>query len=731
VVLLGVIAALAAFVAFRGDGSPAPETTGKLVRIAPDGGVEAAFDIGTEPNAVALSPGKVWVADRAEKTISRVGRESGEVEIESPTRGTPTDIAVRTYQVVLTHGPNQAGVVVFSTGSGGEDRSQSLNEGVFAFGSPYVAVHDEQFWLATGGRRAGRWSLVRGRIQSPVTLPRDNDEADSFASAIAVDDDAAWVIGDPNQPTLWRLDPVRRSIVAAIDLPAAPTDVATGLGSVWVSSELNDVLLRVDPATNRVADRIALGRGVGPVTAGAGFVWVGNALDGTVSRVDPTTLEVDTIDVGGSPLAIAADEEDVWVTTRPLPTEAPSDTVAIGAIASCEGPFATFELSFAGVELPLLRRGARLLGSEPSSGITKARVAGKDVELFLECGDDSGKTALRKARWLVEGVGVDLLVGPTQAAEAFAIRDYSRMRPGTTFLDGTAYAQALTLHDPSPNFFRFMPDGVQWNAGLGSYAFHELGWRRVVTVGDDFLSTYVTTAGFAAEFCSLGGTIVKQVWTPLGTADVSPYLEQVPKEGVDGFLMAGLSSTTQGFLDGLPQLRRGDLSRKIVGNTFMWELVDAGEPLGGVVIGDSLGAAPQNRAFLTEFRRHFPDLAPFAWDIWSVHFHNPTEAALQALESVDRHLEGDQQEFREALAQVRLVAPNGTIRLDERRQAIAPNYLVSLHEPASGGVPFAQHVRKIENVEQTFNGYFSPDDPPLGRDTIECKRADPPVWARR
>ena len=59
------------------------------------------------------------------------------------------------------------------------------------------------------------------------------------------------------------------------------------------------------------------------------------------------------------------------------------------------------------------------------------------------------------------------------------VQEYARMHPRTTFVDGSGAAP-----DPNPasNFFKFNTDGAQWMAGLGSYAYHTLGWRRAVTV---------------------------------------------------------------------------------------------------------------------------------------------------------------------------------------------------------------------------------------------------------
>jgi branched-chain amino acid transport system substrate-binding protein len=267
-------------------------------------------------------------------------------------------------------------------------------------------------------------------------------------------------------------------------------------------------------------------------------------------------------------------------------------------------------------------------------------------------------------------------------------------------------------------------------AGLGAYAYHELGWRRAVTVGDDFIAGYVATAGFAAEFCALGGKIVERIWAPLGTTDFSRYVAKAPRRGVDGYLMADVGPATQAFLEARPELRAAP-GKRMVGTVFLWSLVDAGLPLGDVVAAEPLGAEPRSSPFLTDFRRVFPDLAPYAWDIWSVYFYVPMEAALRALEQVDGDLSDGQRAFRAALAKVALDAPNGRISLDERRQVVGPSYLVNYRKPASGGPPVVHTVRKTDGVEQTYNGYFSPDDPPLGRDTIRCRKADPPAWARK
>ena len=97
-------------------------------------------------------------------------------------------------------------------------------------------------------------------------------------------------------------------------------------------------------------------------------------------------------------------------------------------------------------------------------------------------------------------------------------------RPAIAFVNGSA---SVRLRRPAPNFFSFHADGAQWSAGAGSYAYRELGWRRAVTITDDHdMFNWSQTAGFVAEFCSLGGTIVKRVRVPPGITDLSSVLAQ-------------------------------------------------------------------------------------------------------------------------------------------------------------------------------------------------------------
>lgn len=408
------------------------------------------------------------------------------------------------------------------------------------------------------------------------------------------------------------------------------------------------------------------------------------------------------------------------------------EALRIGVLASCEGIWGYwYDGSIAASELPFLERDARLVGPKPRDGVRGASVAGKPVELLFGCSDGLSEATLSEARRLVEREGVEVLIGPTTLAEAFAIRAYAAKHPEVTFVIGSASGQSTTLADPPENLFRFTPAGPQWMAGLGSYAYHDLGWRNVVTIGDEWSFSYLLHAGFAAEFCSLGGKIVEAVWLPSG-GDPARIAATVPKRGVDGFVATGYPDIR--LIERIPQLR-GRLAERLTGSGIVFAepavIETLGKRLKGLVYADptGYGTSTSNR-FIAGMDRFFPGIGEHVRSVAPPHFYTAATAVVQALAEVEGDLSGGQRRFREALSRVEVEGAGGRVRLDQDRQAVSANYLVRFEKDSAGKLT-PKVFRTIPNVEQTFNGYFRHDAPLTGRDTIECKKGNPPPWARR
>ena len=285
----------------------------------------------------------------------------------------------------------------------------------------------------------------------------------------------------------------------------------------------------------------------------------------------------------------------------------------IGILTDCFGPFSTlYETSVASAELPLLKRGGRLVGNKPSSGVAGAEVAGRPVELEIGCvaGNDD---VIPVARRLVEEIGAQAVVGPFDPQEGMILREYARRQPATAFLIQPSAASHLTLTKPAPNVFRFAPDAAQSVAGAGSYAYRELGWRTAAIVADDIPYSWEGAAGFISEFCSLGGRIVDRAWIPFG-ADPAAAVPQLPPK-TDGVYLGLALSPALGFLK--RYAAHHDVSRRLVSTTPLLYDPRVIPLTRGVVVAGSLPVQPTaaTAKYAASFAKAFPAIpAPTAID---------------------------------------------------------------------------------------------------------------------
>jgi branched-chain amino acid transport system substrate-binding protein len=399
-------------------------------------------------------------------------------------------------------------------------------------------------------------------------------------------------------------------------------------------------------------------------------------------------------------------------------------------MTDCEGTFASRSEGLIGAaELPLIERGAKLHGSNPSDGVESTSIAGKPFELLFGCERWGDRwTLLAELRRLVEREGANVVIGPPFTGDGIAVREYAKREPGVTFLL-TSPEQSATLKQTAPNVFRFSVDAAQMSAGLGSYAYRRLGWRRVITVGEDDPSGWPIVAGFVAEFCSLGGSVVQRIWAQADPAILSRIARKIAPRRADGVYFAGNDvQPSRTFVTALAR-RRPDLARSLVGGASMlWENLD---PRMVGVVGVSptpIAATPAWARFTSELATRFPDAHAQAFLVFAE--YDAMKAMLTALDSVDGDVSHREHRLMAALSHLRVNGSVGPIRLDSRRQAVGPVFLGAVARDTGGRLAVRQ-VRVVPGVEQSFGGYFRPTTPAPSRTQPICRRGRAPAWATR
>jgi branched-chain amino acid transport system substrate-binding protein len=416
-------------------------------------------------------------------------------------------------------------------------------------------------------------------------------------------------------------------------------------------------------------------------------------------------------------------------------TTSSSNVIKLGILSDCQGDFGSFYNDDIGGALAVLaKHGGKPSGTNPSDGMTGATIAGKSIQIVgFGCSDSTANKAIEETRRLVEQQGADIMIGPLSGDEGIAVANYAKTQPNKTFLNGISGAQDATLKVRAANFFRFNPDGAQWSAGLGDYAYNKLGWKTAAVIGDDYAFPYTSLAGFIAEFCAVGGNVTQRIWPPLGTNDYSSFITQIPNN-VDGLFVGVGGAGLISFLKQYQQLKGALNTKKVMGNTF-WpdpQLLQAiGTPMIGAVAANGISAdntSSQTAAYKQQLAV-YPAVQKDAASVFVLGYWSAMTGLAQALEQVHGDISGGQKSLQAALAKQVIDGPYGKISLDANRQAVFDNWVVQITPPAAGSnVPGIKTIERIPNVDQTFGGFFSPTTPAPDRSNPTCTKKTPPPW---
>ena len=341
-------------------------------------------------------------------------------------------------------------------------------------------------------------------------------------------------------------------------------------------------------------------------------------------------------------------------------------------------------------------------GAELAVKQRNGMVAGKKIEIIKASSDAKPDVAVNATRKLVEQDKVDIMVGPLSGSEGIAVKNYSKSQPNTTFINGSSGAQATTLQDPSPNFFRFNTEGAQWMVGLGEYAFKDKGFKKMALIAEDYAFPYSQVQGFMTEYCKLGGQVTHKAWVPLGGKDYSSVIAKLPGD-VDALLVVLGGADAVNFLT---QYEQAGGNKPMVGGSITVDQTVLnfkgkrresllGTPSAGP-IADSY-EAPEWKKFVADYKANFKDGFPSPSLFAYVYYIN-MKAALDGLEAVKGDLSGGQAKYREALKNLKLQTPDRHVTLDENRQAIGTTFVTEVAKGADGGF-FNKVVKVVPSVE--------------------------------
>ena len=328
---------------------------------------------------------------------------------------------------------------------------------------------------------------------------------------------------------------------------------------------------------------------------------------------------------------------------------------------------------------------------------------GKKIEFIKYSSDATPDKAVDATRKAVEQDKVHIMIGPLSGDEGIAVKNYSKTQPDMTFINGSSGAQATTLQDPSPNFYRFNTEGAQWMVGLGEYALAK-GYKKMFLISEDYGFPYSQVQGFMASYCAKGGKVVEKAWVPLGTKDYASVDRQIPQD-VDALLVVLGGSDAVNFLT---QYEQAGGDKPIVGGSITVDqtvLNYKGKQRESLLGTASAGPmadgidTPEWKKFVADYKATFKDGFPSP-SLFAYLYYINTQAALDGLDAVKGDLSDDQTKLNASPGQADARRPAGTS--SSTTTATRSATPTSPKSPRARRRVLQQGVKVVNDVSQTL-----------------------------
>jgi branched-chain amino acid transport system substrate-binding protein len=404
---------------------------------------------------------------------------------------------------------------------------------------------------------------------------------------------------------------------------------------------------------------------------------------------------------GAAPVASAPASTTAAASTASSPSAKPAASTAAASAAASTAPIKVgFIVPLTGVAAPVGQD--NLDGFNVYLQSINNTVAGRKIEVVT--GDEGQPdTALTKAKQLTESEHVNVLMGINSTASCYAIAPYLKQAQQPMIVSLNCGAESL-MTDPkyaSPYLVRFTQNGTIVNDPAADWAYAN-GKRKAILLTSDYGGGIENGDLFASAFIKRGGSIVQELYPPLGTSDFGPYLSKLDQSA--DLIMA--------FFQGVDALRFGDQYANYAGSSRPTVL----ELFGAVTSGPNINQlkdkavgmvasatyttgidSPENKTFIQAFQAKYPG-RPIAANIGQG--YSMAQVLAAAIQKVNGRIE-DKPAFMDALYGLTANTAKGPVKLDSQHDVVQNTYI---YETVKNGTGFEQKLLKTyEGVSRTWD----------------------------
>jgi branched-chain amino acid transport system substrate-binding protein len=320
---------------------------------------------------------------------------------------------------------------------------------------------------------------------------------------------------------------------------------------------------------------------------------------------------------------------------------------------------------------------------------------------------------------------VHLIIGPSLGHEGMAAVDWGARNPEVPMLIGYSAPEDITMRKATNSVIRPGWTGAQVIFNFGQYCAKDLGYKKVIIVGQDYSYPWDQAAGFIRGFIENGGEKVERIWHPVEAVDFSSIMAKLmgmAKE-YDAVLNNSGGAQVVAFFKQWKQFGLDKVYPQILGQANV-PIVSMLSELGDSAIGvySSLhyydgNPSEANQRFRESFKKKYGQYP----DVIAVQGYDAMHVAFKAMKAIDGQVDNPKK-FIAALRQVKMSAdesPRGPFYFDKfanpvqniyikkvvKKDGKLMNEVVKTYEKVSQFGPYADMADKYMAAPATTRDY--------------------------
>lgn len=287
---------------------------------------------------------------------------------------------------------------------------------------------------------------------------------------------------------------------------------------------------------------------------------------------------------------------------------------------------------------------------------------GRNIEVIVKNIQSNIVTlAVDTASQLIEKDKIDILAGVVDSGCAYRVATIASKHE-VPFVIANAGADDLTQRQADPCIIRVSFCNSSGSHPLGAWAY-EQGFRKAVAIGAANDAGYEQVGGICRTFTKMGGQVVQELWTRLGTQDFKPLFDQIKPEADVAFVFFA-GGDAHRFIK---QFAESGLNKKlpVVAKAFVVDegvLAKQGSAADGIV-SDSHWSLLNNSPENTKFKEAFTQKYGRPPTVYAEQGYVTGMVIAEALEKTKGQVKG--KDFVEVMRSLQLKAPRGTLTFDK------------------------------------------------------------------